>query len=164
MARGIIAIAIDKDDDLIDARITDGKQTIFLGTREGMAIRFEEEYDPDRSGIGPPPMGRNAAGKQRHLAQKKRSGHWRCHHRFRCNADRNRDECAAALKLTPKLEALRAAHAKAKEALHKAREEKRNGDPTDERLKAAEKAAERAVDDAEKALKQLDERLGVSNT
>src|SRR5271165_3942729 len=64
MARGIIAIGIDKDDDLIDARITDGKQTIFLATREGMAIRFEEEYDPDRNGVGLRPMGRNAAGNK----------------------------------------------------------------------------------------------------
>src|SRR5450631_1335973 len=42
MARGIIAIAIDKDDDLIDARLTDGKQTVFLATHLGMAIRFDE--------------------------------------------------------------------------------------------------------------------------
>jgi DNA gyrase subunit A len=162
MARGIIAIAIDKDDDLIDARITDGKQTIFLGTREGMAIRFEEEYDPDRSGSGLRPMGRNAAGNKGISLKKSDQVIGVAITDSDATRDRNRDECAAALKLTPKLEALRAAHAKAKEALQKAREEKRNGDPTDERLKAAEKAAERAVDDAEKALKQLDERLGVS--
>ncbi len=29
-----------------------------------MAIRFEEEYDPERNGIGLRPMGRNAAGNR----------------------------------------------------------------------------------------------------
>ena len=33
MSRGIIAIAIDEEDDLIAADLTDGKQTIFLATR-----------------------------------------------------------------------------------------------------------------------------------
>ena len=42
MARGIIAIAIDEDDELVVARITDGMKIIFLATHEGMAIRFEE--------------------------------------------------------------------------------------------------------------------------
>jgi DNA gyrase subunit A len=162
MARGIIAIAIDKDDDLIDARITDGKQTIFLGTREGMAIRFEEEYDPDRSGSGLRPMGRNAAGNKGISLKKGDQVIGVAITDSDATRDRNRDECAAEQKLTPKLDSLRASHTKAKEALQKAREERRNGAPTDERLKAAEKAAERAVDDADKALKQLDERLGVS--
>ncbi len=64
MARGIIAIAIDKEDDLVSADITNGKQTVFLATRDGMAIRFEEEYDSERSGAGLRPMGRNAAGNR----------------------------------------------------------------------------------------------------
>src|SRR3984957_2332646 len=42
MARGIIAIGIDKDDELITARITDGNQIVFLATHLGMAIRFDE--------------------------------------------------------------------------------------------------------------------------
>src|SRR6202789_2831442 len=42
MSRGIIAINIDKDDELITARITDGQQVIFLATHDGMAIRFNE--------------------------------------------------------------------------------------------------------------------------
>ena len=42
MSRGIIAIGVDKDDDLIDARITDGSQIVFLATHLGMAIRFDE--------------------------------------------------------------------------------------------------------------------------
>jgi DNA gyrase subunit A len=42
MSRGIIAIGIDADDELVAARITDGSQVIFLATHLGMAIRFEE--------------------------------------------------------------------------------------------------------------------------
>ena len=42
MARGIIAIGIDKDDELVKARITDGSQIVFLATHLGMAIRFDE--------------------------------------------------------------------------------------------------------------------------
>ena len=42
MARGIIAIGVDKDDELVAARITDGSQLIFLATHLGMAIRFDE--------------------------------------------------------------------------------------------------------------------------
>ncbi|MGA2207715.1 MAG: DNA gyrase subunit A [Terracidiphilus sp.] len=42
MARGIIAIGIDADDELVAARITDGSQVIFIATHLGMAIRFEE--------------------------------------------------------------------------------------------------------------------------
>ncbi len=39
---GIIAITIEAKDDLVDAKLTDGKQEIILGTREGMALRFKE--------------------------------------------------------------------------------------------------------------------------
>ena len=44
MARGIIAIGIDSDDELIGVRITDGNQIVFLATHDGMAIRFDEEH------------------------------------------------------------------------------------------------------------------------
>ncbi len=54
MARGIIAIGIEKDDELVAARITDGNQIVFLATHLGMAIRFDEA--DVRS------MGRPAAG------------------------------------------------------------------------------------------------------
>jgi DNA gyrase subunit A len=54
MARGIIAIGIDKDDELITARITDGQQIIFLATHEGMAIRFNEQ---DLRPMGRPAFG-----------------------------------------------------------------------------------------------------------
>src|SRR5579864_1142789 len=43
MSRGIIAIGIDKDDELVAVRLTDGNQIVFLATHEGMAIRFDEE-------------------------------------------------------------------------------------------------------------------------
>src|SRR5450631_581571 len=56
MSRGIIAINIEKDDELIIARITDGEQVIFLATHDGMAIRFNEQ---DLR-----PMGRPATGNR----------------------------------------------------------------------------------------------------
>jgi DNA gyrase subunit A len=56
MARGIIAINIEKDDELIVARITDGQQVIFIATHDGMAIRFNEQ---DLR-----PMGRPATGNR----------------------------------------------------------------------------------------------------
>jgi DNA gyrase subunit A len=40
---GIIAIGIEKGDELIGASLTDGKQHIFLGSHEGMSILFPEE-------------------------------------------------------------------------------------------------------------------------
>ncbi len=43
MSRGIIAIGIDKDDELITCKITDGQQIIFLATHDGKAIRFHED-------------------------------------------------------------------------------------------------------------------------
>ena len=43
LSRGIIALALDDDDELLGATITNGKNYIFLGSHEGMAIRFNEE-------------------------------------------------------------------------------------------------------------------------
>ena len=60
MSRGIIAINIDKDDELVSAAITKGDDIIFLASHEGMAIRFEEKYAEGGSGVRP--MGRNAGG------------------------------------------------------------------------------------------------------
>ena len=54
MARGIISIGIDKDDELITARLTDGEQVIFLATHDGMAIRFDER---DLRAMGRPAFG-----------------------------------------------------------------------------------------------------------
>jgi DNA gyrase subunit A len=161
MARGIIAIAIDADDDLISADLTNGKQTIFLATREGMAIRFEEEYDPERN-RGLRPMGRNAAGNKG-ISLKK--GDYVIGAAITSSdetRDAERDECAARLGLTKKLADLRATYIDAENALQKAREDRRNGSPDDETLKAADKLAEKALYDAEKALKTLDEKLCIS--
>ncbi len=63
MARGIIAISIDKDDELIAVRLTGGDDVVFLATRDGNAIRFNEAHDPEKSG-GLRPMGRNASGNK----------------------------------------------------------------------------------------------------
>src|SRR6202167_3685116 len=54
MARGIIAIGIDDDDELIGAHRTDGNQIIFLATHLGMAIRFGEN---DVRSMGRPAYG-----------------------------------------------------------------------------------------------------------
>lgn len=40
---GIIALTIDLDDTLIEVKLTNGKNDVFLASREGMSIRFEEE-------------------------------------------------------------------------------------------------------------------------
>jgi DNA gyrase subunit A len=41
-SRGIIAIGIEKNDELVTARITEGNKIVFLASHDGMAIRFEE--------------------------------------------------------------------------------------------------------------------------
>jgi DNA gyrase subunit A len=164
MARGIIAIAIEKDDDLISAGLTNGKQTIFLGTRDGMAIRFDEEYDPERNGIGLRPMGRNAAGN-RGISLKK--GDYVIGAAITdsdATRDKERDECAAKLNLTKKLTELRTALEQAKEKLQKAREELRTAPKETEPLTAAVKTAEKRRDDAEKDLKEFDVKLCVSKS
>jgi DNA gyrase subunit A len=42
-ASGIIALTIDDGDKLVEVRLTDGQHDILLATREGRAIRFNEE-------------------------------------------------------------------------------------------------------------------------
>jgi len=54
MSRGIIAIGIDNDDELVKACITDGNQIVFLATHLGMAIRFDEN---DVRSMGRPAYG-----------------------------------------------------------------------------------------------------------
>jgi DNA gyrase subunit A len=51
---GIIAMGIEEGDSVIAVEISDGKEQIFLGTRDGMAIRFDE--------TDVRPMGRSAYG------------------------------------------------------------------------------------------------------
>ncbi len=71
MSRGIIAIGIDKEDELVGAQITDGNQILFLASHEGMAIRFHE--DDVRS------MGRACIRRARHGSRQGRlhRGHGR---------------------------------------------------------------------------------------
>lgn len=52
--KGIIAVTLDEDDELIVVSKTDGKSDFIIGTREGLAIRFNE--DDVR------PLGRTAKG------------------------------------------------------------------------------------------------------
>ncbi|HLJ13589.1 MAG TPA: DNA gyrase subunit A [Bryobacteraceae bacterium] len=54
MSRGIIAVSLDENDELISAKLTNGENYIFLGTYKGKAIRFNEEQVR--------PMGRPARG------------------------------------------------------------------------------------------------------
>jgi DNA gyrase subunit A len=54
MSRGIIAVSLDEGDELISAKITNGESYIFLGSRDGQAIRFAE--------ADVRPMGRQARG------------------------------------------------------------------------------------------------------
>ena len=51
---GLIALTIDLGDNLIDAKLSNGKQDIFIVTKQGMSIRFDEEEVRA--------MGRNARG------------------------------------------------------------------------------------------------------
>ena len=51
---GVNAITINEGDELLEARLTNGNSHVFLATRKGQAIHFEEEKVRN--------MGRNAAG------------------------------------------------------------------------------------------------------
>jgi DNA gyrase subunit A len=53
-AGGIIAMGVEAGDSVIAVELSDGKEQIFLGTRDGMAIRFDE--------TDVRPMGRSAYG------------------------------------------------------------------------------------------------------
>jgi len=53
-AGGIIAISLDEGDELIGVKLTDGTQDVFIGTKKGKAIRFNEADVRD--------MGRTARG------------------------------------------------------------------------------------------------------
>jgi DNA gyrase subunit A len=53
-AGGIIAMGVEEGDSVIAVEMTDGKEQVFIGTRDGMAIRFDE--------TDVRPMGRTAYG------------------------------------------------------------------------------------------------------
>jgi DNA gyrase subunit A len=155
MSRGIIAINIDKDDELIAARITGGDDVILLATHEGMAVRFSEAYDPEKSG-GLRPMGRNAAGNKGITLKKADyligvavtpSAEYR---------DKRRDELAAEKNLTKDLAKVRAEIDSTSDTLQKVREAA-GGEETDK-----VKAARTKRDDAHENRDKLDEKLGLS--
>src|SRR2546426_1252092 len=54
MSRGIIAIGIDKGDELVGVTLTDGNQIVFLASHDGQAIRFDES---DVRSMGRPAYG-----------------------------------------------------------------------------------------------------------
>jgi DNA gyrase subunit A len=65
---GINAITIRENDELLEAKLTDGTNEIVLATRNGRAIRFNEEKVR--------PMGRNASGV-RGVTWCKKSNKWK---------------------------------------------------------------------------------------
>ena len=52
--KGIIALTIREGDELLEAKLTDGKNEIYIGTKAGRCVRFNEELIR--------PMGRGASG------------------------------------------------------------------------------------------------------
>jgi len=152
MARGIIAINIDKDDELIAVRITHGEDVIFLATREGMAVRFSEKYDPERSG-GLRPMGRNAGGNKGITLKKNDYVIGAAVTDSPAKRNAQRDELAASTKLEKELVTARDAIATAEAALQAARDSKNE---------EAAKTAKKALDGAEDKLCKLDQKLGLS--
>jgi DNA gyrase subunit A len=155
MARGIIAISIDKDDELIGVRVTSGDDVVFLATHDGMAVRFSESYDPEKSG-GLRPMGRNAAGNKGITLKK---GDYLIGAAVTPSAeyrDKRRNELAAEKNLSADLNKVRAAIDSASEALQKAREAS-NG-TEDDKVKTARKAREAAYEKRD----AIDEKLGLS--
>ena len=123
-----------------------------------MAIRFDEEYDPDRSGIGLRPMGRNAAGNRGISLKKGDYVIGAAITNSEALREAEREECAKREGLTDKLTAARKAYADAEQALTKAREDYRNKIVDSTVVSAAEKALENAW----KAIKTLDEKLCVT--
>ena len=65
-AGGIIAMGVEEGDAVIAVELSDGKEQIFLGTRDGMAIRFDE--------TDVRPMGRTAYGVRGITPARRRRG------------------------------------------------------------------------------------------
>jgi DNA gyrase subunit A len=155
MSRGIIAISIDKDDELIAARVTSGEDVVFLATHDGMAVRFSEFHDPEKSG-GLRPMGRNAAGNKGITLKK---GDYLIGTAVTPSAeyrDKRRDELAAEKNLVKDLTKVRSEIDAANDALQKAREASNGTD--DDAVKAARKKRDAAIEKRD----AIDEKLGLS--
>jgi DNA gyrase subunit A len=186
MSRGIIAIAIDDEDELVDARITDGKQTIFLATRDGMAVRFDEEYKiislksdeddadekpgPDSKddqkervrATGLRPMGRNAAGNKGITLKKSDYVIGLAVTPSDETRDQQRDERAASLGLKSDLASLRKRYEQAEKELKTVREKLKASGKEASTVDEADKEARKKVDAAWSALKAFDQKLGIS--
>ena len=106
MARGIIAVSLDEGDELLAARLTNGENYIFLGTREGKAIRFQRKRRPRHGPAG--------SRRPRHG-----SGRGRRHHRRR--GGRKRRPHPVDFR-----ERIRQAHAARRLSAHRARRQGRN--------------------------------------
>ena len=65
-AGGIIAMGVEEGDAVIAAQVSDGTGEVFIGTRDGMSIRFAE--------TDVRPMGRIGVRRARHLAARRRRG------------------------------------------------------------------------------------------
>ena len=63
---GLAAINLRAGDELVDVRLTDGKDEVFLVSRRGQAIRFKESLVR--------PMGRATGGRDRHAVGRRRRG------------------------------------------------------------------------------------------
>jgi DNA gyrase subunit A len=143
MARGIISINIEKDDELIVARITDGQQVIFLATHDGQAIRFNEQ---DLR-----PMGRPATGNRGIMLRK---GDYVIGAAVTpSNEARNKQRLERAAKqgLTRQVEA----------AIDEAADSA-TGNPLELSGDPAELSAPAISDEASAKLAKLDEKLGLS--
>ncbi|WP_263411252.1 DNA gyrase subunit A [Terriglobus tenax] len=152
MQRGIIAINIDKNDELIGTRVTEGDDIIFLATREGMAIRFPEKHDPEK-GTGLRPMGRNASGNKGITLKKDDYVIGLAVTPSPESRATRRDELALEKNLVKELAEVRAQIEAASAELTTARES-----GNEEAAKEAGKKRDKAYDKRD----QLDEKLGLS--
>jgi DNA gyrase subunit A len=154
MSRGIIAIGIDSDDELVAARISNGGQVAVLATREGQAIRFRESEVR--------PMGRPAYGVRGIDLSMKDYVIGAILTDSPETREKKRDELAAEKGLANDLARWRDAGREVEETLRKTREHAneiaRNlgGRKTHAAKNSAElKRAEQTIDAAEKALDKL---------
>jgi DNA gyrase subunit A len=188
MSRGINAISIDKDDELICARQTSGSDVIFLATHDGMAVRFDETYRqvPIKPGetteddetiaedrkervktYGLRPMGRVAAGNKGITLRKGDYVVGAAVTDSPQERDRQRDELASEMSLEAKLGKVRSVIDAAELKLRALREKARDSVvflADKKKLKDTPeiKEARKERDAALERLKKLDEELGLS--
>ena len=124
-----------------------------------MAIRFEEEYDPERSGVGLRPMGRNAAGNRGISLKKGDYVIGAAITNSDAMRDKERDECAA--KSRPHRQARRR-FARPMPTPSSTHQGSRGQSQQAASTPPPSNAAEKKLDDAWKAIKALDEKLCVT--